>query len=180
MDRMLLVARKSGHTCMFSTHPVFTQPVGENISVWRYMDLAKFIWMIQNKALFFSRSDLLGDPYEGHYTKLIASQEDAYIATLQSNTVFSASSVSESLAREVFRARTIQLPKQLKEKYFVSCWHMNEEESAAMWKLYTTQNESICIRSRYKTLADLLPPESLLGCIKYIDYRNELSISRTC
>jgi hypothetical protein len=50
---------------------------------------------------------------------------------------------------------------------------MNEEESPAMWKLYTSQNESICIRSKYETFAGLLPAESMLGCVKYIDYRQD-------
>jgi hypothetical protein len=33
--------------------------------VWRYMDLAKFISLIDKEQLFFSRVDMFGDPYEG-------------------------------------------------------------------------------------------------------------------
>jgi hypothetical protein len=158
---------------MFSAHPAFHQPSDEGISVWRYMDLSKFIWMIQRKALFFCRSDLMGDPFEGHYTKAIADQEEEYIRTLQANAAFMAIPHSLDIARETYRAKTKELPKQLKEKYYVSCWHMNEEESPAMWKLYTSQNESICIRSKYRTLGDLLPAGVLFGIVKYIDYRRD-------
>jgi hypothetical protein len=162
---------------MYTPHPtVFKQPLDEGISVWRYMDLSKFIWMIQRDALFFCRSDSLGDPFEGHYTKVIADQEEEYIKTLQANNQFAAIPAAVhavEMAREVFRVNTLELPKQLKQKYFVSCWHMNEEESPAMWKLYTSQNESICIRSKYKTLANLLPEESLLGCVGYINYHRD-------
>jgi hypothetical protein len=162
---------------MYTPHPtVFKQPLDEGISVWRYMDLSKFIWMIQRDALFFCRSDSLGDPFEGHYTKVIADQEEEYIKTLQANNQFAAIPAAVhavEMAREVFRVNTLELPKQLKQKYFVSCWHMNEEESPAMWKLYTSQNESICIRSKYKTLANLLPEESLLGCVEYINYHRD-------
>jgi hypothetical protein len=158
---------------MFSAHPAFRQPDDESISVWRHMDLSKFIWMIQRKALFFSRSDLLNDPFEGHYTKAIADQEEEHIRTLASNPAVMSVPHAIDMAREVFRAKTINLPKQLKEKYFVSCWHMNEEESPAMWKLYTSQNESICIRSKYKILGSLLPEQSFLGIVKYIDYRKD-------
>jgi hypothetical protein len=158
---------------MFTSHPDFKQPCDTSISVWRYMDLSKFIWMIQRKALYFTRSDLMGDPFEGHYTKAIADQEEEHIRTLASNTAFMAVPHNLDIAREVHRVNTRELPKQLKAKYFVSCWHMNEEESPAMWKLYTSQNESICIRSKYKTFASLLPPESLLGCVRYIDYRRD-------
>jgi hypothetical protein len=162
---------------MYTPHPtVFKQPLDEGVSVWRYMDLSKFIWMIQRDALFFCRSDSLGDPFEGHYTKVIADQEEEHIKTLQANNQFAAIPAAVhavEMAREVFRVNTLELPKQLKQKYFVSCWHMNEEESPAMWKLYTSQNESICIRSKYKTLANLLPEESLLGCVGYINYHRD-------
>jgi hypothetical protein len=162
---------------MYTPHPtVFKQPLDEGISVWRYMDLSKFIWMIQRDALFFCRSDSLGDPFEGHYTKVIADQEEEHIKTLQANNQFAAIPAAVhavEMTREVFRVNTLELPKQLKQKYFVSCWHMNEEESPAMWKLYTSQNESICIRSKYKTLANLLPEESLLGCVEYINYHRD-------
>ena len=33
-------------------------------AVWRYMGLSKFVWMIQNKALWLSRSDRMGDSWE--------------------------------------------------------------------------------------------------------------------
>jgi hypothetical protein len=156
---------------MFTAHPAFRQPDDQNISVWRYMDLSKFVWMIQRNALFFCRSDSMGDPFEGHYTKAIADQEEEYINTLRANNAFTSVAHNLDIAREVFRQKAMELPKQLKQKYFVSCWHMNEEESPAMWRLYTSQNESICIRSKYKNLATLLPAFVLLGCVKYIDYK---------
>jgi hypothetical protein len=125
----------------------------------------------------------LGDPFEGHYTKVIADQEEEHIKTLQANNQFAAIPAAVhavEMAREVFRVNTLELPKQLKQKYFVSCWQMNEEESPAMWKLYTSQNESICIRSKYKTLANLLPEESLLGCVGYINYHRDSFDPRRC
>ena len=54
---------------MISEHPSFESPADRDVSIWRYMDLAKFIWILQKKALFFARADQLGDPYEGHYTE---------------------------------------------------------------------------------------------------------------
>jgi hypothetical protein len=158
---------------MFSAHPAFKQPDDESISVWRYMDLSKFIWMIQRKALYFCRSDCMDDPFEGHYTKAVVEQEAEHLRTLASNTAFMAVPHNLDIAREVYRMNALELPKKLRKVYFVSCWHMNEEESPAMWKLYTSQNESICIRSKYKTLASLLPEESLLGVVQYIDYRRD-------
>jgi hypothetical protein len=57
---------------------------------------------------------------------------------------------------------------------FVNCWHTSRHESAAMWKLYTSENHSICVRSDYQTLWDCLPSvECYLGEVRYIDYDNE-------
>ena len=39
------------------------------VKVWRYMDLAKFISLIDRHQLFFSSVDLFGDPYEGTLPK---------------------------------------------------------------------------------------------------------------
>ncbi len=36
----------------------------KNGKLWRYMDFSKFVWLLQNKALWLARSDLLGDPWE--------------------------------------------------------------------------------------------------------------------
>jgi hypothetical protein len=50
-------------------HPTFVKPPDIDVKIWRYMSLAKFLWMLQKNALYFSRSDLMGDPFEGHYSK---------------------------------------------------------------------------------------------------------------
>jgi hypothetical protein len=50
-------------------HPVFTKPQDPNVPIWRYMDFTKFVSMLENSALYFCRSDLLGDPFEGSFSK---------------------------------------------------------------------------------------------------------------
>jgi hypothetical protein len=53
---------------------------------------------------------------------------------------------------------------------FVSCWHMNEHESAAMWRLYSQSSEAVCIQTRFATLAAALPDWVHAGQVQYIDY----------
>ena len=36
--------------------------------IWRYMDLPKFVSLLEKDAVFFSRADKRGDPYEGSLT----------------------------------------------------------------------------------------------------------------
>jgi hypothetical protein len=46
-------------------HPSFPQPPDGEVNVWRYMDLAKLLWSLKKRRLYFCRLDLLGDPLEG-------------------------------------------------------------------------------------------------------------------
>jgi hypothetical protein len=136
------------------------------------MNLSNFVWMLQNESLYFCRCDLLGDPYEGHYTQPVAASEEDYIRIMLANPQFSQLPNAEKMARDNFKA-LLDLPKKMKSEFFVSCWHMNDEESQAMWKLYTSHDESICVRSTYQTLAEELPDACMLGQVKYIDYRRD-------
>lgn len=49
-------------------------PLNLNATIWRYMDLAKFLSLIDKSALYFVRVDQLAnqDPYEGFYTNINA------------------------------------------------------------------------------------------------------------
>ena len=46
-------------------HPSFPQPSNLNISLWRYMDIEKFKWLIQEKRLYMPTTEKLGDCLEG-------------------------------------------------------------------------------------------------------------------
>jgi hypothetical protein len=50
---------------------------------------------------------------------------------------------------------------------------MNEHESAAMRQLYSKSNESICIKSTFKKLQNILPSWINVGEIIYLDYEKE-------
>jgi hypothetical protein len=157
---------------MIEPHPSFIQPADSSVSVWRYTNLSKFIWMLQKKGLFFCRSDLLGDPYEGYYPKPISDSEDRFVQENREAGTLAGHPEQEARLRSMFH-QLLGMPKTLRQQYYLSCWHMNEAESLAMWKLYTAHNESICIRSTYVTLAELLPAPCFLGVVRYIDYRTD-------
>ena len=72
-----------------SNHPVFEAPSDTSIKLWRYMDFTKFVSLLDSNSLFFSRADLLGDPYEGstsHFNQAAwpnVYKNDILVATLQ-------------------------------------------------------------------------------------------------
>jgi hypothetical protein len=58
---------------------------------------------------------------------------------------------------------------------FINCWHANEHESAAMWKLYLKSDEGIAIQSTYRKLKkSIIDDEKVfIGKVIYIDYEKE-------
>jgi len=129
------------------------------------MDLAKFLWCLQHEALFFARLDQLGDPFEGYYTRIHAEGEDAFVNAI----IAAAPDQPPEPLREAYR-RLLTLHASFRTQYFVSSWYMNEQDSAAMWRLYTSLHESICITTSYANLYDALPEKTHMGIIRYIDY----------
>jgi hypothetical protein len=149
-------------------HPSFPLPTNKDIPIWRYMDLAKYLAMLQRRSLFFARATLLGDPFEGSSTKMMVAQRE-YVKKNRAHDP--ALAAYKDMPDEAFEFGN--LAKFMVPKYLVNCWHMNEGESAAMWKLYSSAHEAVGIRSTYRRLRQCLPPCVFIGEVKYIDYETE-------
>lgn len=52
----------------YEEHEVFTPPTDSDAPIWRYIDFTKLVSMLETKALYFARSDTLGDRFEGSYS----------------------------------------------------------------------------------------------------------------
>lgn len=164
------------------------------------MDLSKLLDLLQRDSLYFSRSDLLGDPFEGSIplpNHLTGNTHIAILHQLQELLANDSGTEDEKKERR-------QLIEEIREKFpmvkafgdtplneiaklfgdlskirvafsrqiFVSCWHINEFESAAMWRLYSLSSESVCIQSTYSNLASQLPDKAMVGLVQYIDYNS--------
>ena len=135
-----------------------------NATIWRYMDLAKFVSLLEKRALFFNRSDLFDDRFEGSYPAGAAVE-----AALPRMVLDFAG--DPSLPERVEKANQwSSWRKQFRESVLVNCWHINEHESAAMWKLYA--DKGISIKSTVQRLIDAIrcAEEVHVGAIQYRDY----------
>ena len=139
-------------------HMCFKAPMNENVKVWRYMDLAKFLSLISEKSLYFCRIDQLDDPYEGAISNANISLRPVVYKDVDSI------ELSKKLT-------SINL--QMRNNTYVNCWHMNNYESEAMWKIFGKIDEAIAIQSTYKELKENLSNEVYIGMIKYIDYEED-------
>ncbi len=125
------------------------------------MDFAKFVFLISTKSLFFCRADLLGDPFEGSYSKANVKLRPYVYKVLEQDQFIKMTNQMANFA------------KWIREWTYVNCWHANEYESAAMWDLYGKTNHAVAIVTDYKTLRAVLPEKVYLGLVNYIDYEKE-------
>lgn len=161
-------------------HPSFIQPPDPGVSLWRYMDLSKFVALLQKRALVFARADNLGDPFEGSVPVPTASALQAALAIrkiLPEHDLY-AGMTDEDIAEKYLQFSDMR--RQMVKASYVNCWHMNEAESAAMWKLYSKSSDALCIRTSYEKLAGCLPEECYIGIVSYIDFKSTpISIDNT-
>lgn len=138
---------------MFQKHPSFLAPNNPDQKCWRYLDFTKFVDLIDSSQLYFSRVDKLEDPFEGTFTK------KTYDKKIEAGVHYS---------NHYIKARM---------ETVVSCWHMNDYESAAMWNLYLKSNEGIAIQTTYKRLIKAISKEkryyNYIGKVNYLDYETE-------
>lgn len=65
--------------------------------------------------------------------------------------------------------------REFRSIIYVSCWHINEHESAAMWKLYLKSDEGVAIQSTLPRLKKGLAAtrKVKIARVNYIDYQKD-------
>ena len=146
----------------------FEEPHGDE-KLWRYLDLSKYLNMLTTGGLWFSRADLLGDPFEGSTTTL----------TKQQLITFAQSMVPDGEDAEIIRTRIIDeqddMRNFLRTHTYINSWHINDGESEAMWRLYS-KDFGIAIVSTLNQMKNNLygKKEFIGGRVLYINYENEV------
>jgi len=138
--------------------------------IWRFLDLAKFISLLKERALFMTRADKFEDQFEGAVCALVDS--DKYDAALTDyySEVFEGKAVGEQLIEN--EHHSIQL---IRKNSFLSCWFEGPFESIAMWRLYASGKDSkgVAIKSTIGGLKKAIGRPVEIGRIEYIDYSKE-------
>jgi hypothetical protein len=122
-------------------------------TLWRYMDLARFLALVERRALFFSSIRHFADRFEAALTPALLAR------------------LSEQGEDRVSTARLWNLAS------YVNCWNEDSSESVALWSLYTSPAGGVAIKSSVQSiLASLAPPgetrdELYIGRVRYIDYQ---------
>jgi hypothetical protein len=147
--------------------------------LWRYFDIHKFIHLLQNRTIRFTRMDQFEDPQEGiPLSAFVAYSEKANFDLMEGKTL------SELiLDAEKFKKIPPPLQKKLnaihaiQKTSFLTCWFAEQRESVAMWNLYSNA-DGVAVKIPFAKLVGQLKVEKTksisayyAGCLVYQDFK---------
>ena len=145
-------------------HNSFHPPSNANAIVWRYIDCKRYLSLLAEEALFFSslRALRADDPYEGAMT--------------QADWRYSLRESGVDIAEE-WR----EMSDLFAQLAYVNCWHISNNESMAMWRLYSSKGDGIAIKSTYGRLREsmrLAQEDIYISDVSYVNYREYVTTRR--
>lgn len=143
----------------------------DDTKVWRYMDFAKYVSMLSAGALTFARLDTFADPFEGSYTKSEYRKLREKAEHEEKNGM-----LPDEVKGHWFEDLTEHI-RQMGRCYYVSCWHVSDGESEAMWRLYAPSGQGIAVKSSLNRLSAIERPptrwdivDPFGGHVEYVDF----------
>lgn len=124
--------------------------------LWRYMDFARFVQLLENQTLWFARADTFEDPLEGTYSD----GERSFSGWLNSLLLKPREPKFEIACEGIARA------------CHVNCWRAGDSESLAMWDLYGKGSGVVAIKTTVGNLKEQLGHGERtvhLAAVRYID-----------
>ncbi|MGJ9460462.1 DUF2971 domain-containing protein [Oceanobacillus sp. CF4.6] len=149
-----------GHAMQFESIYDYSEQykVKGNLKVWKYMDLNKLDSLLKNKALFFAKSSAFIDPLEGSYSNWDINQLDDEL--------------------ELTYLPSKEEMRKIQDFSAISCWHINDYESAGMWDLYLRGDDGVSIQTDYINLLNSITDlryRVFSGKLQYIDFHKEMT-----
>jgi len=154
--------------------------------LWRYMDFAKFVAMLDQSSINFARADILGDPFEGASGIVERQSEwDAFYMDFFRNAVRTVPGQAQPfpedhIEREAKRllGDFSRLADSDRQRTYVSCWHANLGESEALWRLYCPlPSMGIAVQTSAGLLSEALRDQQRvkIGHVQYVDFRKNFA-----
>ena len=154
------------------TAPVFYPE--SNYRLVKYLDITKFISLLQRKSLFFCRLDKLEDHFEGTTSKANFNYRVQWYKHMHDINFFKDEYDEEKVKKNV--QEQYDFEKKLKALNCVCCWNKNESESAALWKIYSDFHKGIMITTSVERIEKAFKTtqgEIHLSEIRYIDLNKD-------
>ncbi len=135
---------------MYKTHPEVKTP-DISLEIWRYMDLWKFLDILDNSRMYLSQASQFEDKLDGRIPihRLKAEETDHPLKKIDS---FAESS--------------------LKRSHYIGCWSSESKETYPMWKVYSDYKTAVAIKTSVGDLINSISEEEkniYIGKIKYVN-----------
>jgi hypothetical protein len=163
-------------------------------TLWRFLSLDKFIDLLETQTLYFAPLSSLSesDPFEG-FLPASAIKIDRQIIKKQFDKLentFTQIASQKNLSSQAkpfieYKNKVAEAKKNIKTQHqiihksvCVNCWHVNEYESEAMWRIYSESSKGIALQTNLDLLKTALSQELndkliQIGMIKYLDFFDE-------
>lgn len=100
----------------------------ENNYLWGYFDFHKFLSLVIEESIFFSRMDKMEDVNEGISLNQLLLKYGADVERMKAK-------------NNKENSKRTEMPLENRQKkYFISCWLIHHRESVAMWNAYSDEN----------------------------------------
>ena len=132
-------------------------------TLWRYMNMMKFLWMMETESLYARNTAKLEDEYEG---SLPQSKFRRIVDIVKMKLPL------EYVGNPYVEGCILLRSRDLRNTAFVNCWNESEDESLLMWREYADISRGIAIKTDFCSLQTSLAQDEQLtfGKIKYMDY----------
>lgn len=146
---------------MYQTHSTLRTPLDET-RLWRYMDLSEFLCLLRENRLYFAKLEELSDKWEGAWPA-------SFIMELEHSQEFKRL-IEDGVGRKKALEYVGNARQDRQGGFVVNCWHQNEVESVAMWKLYTSGDDGVAVQTTVGRLKSCLAQEARDFFIVEVEY----------
>lgn len=102
--------------------------LSDNNYLWGYFDFHKFLSLVIEESIFFSRMDKMEDVNEGISLNQLLLKYGADVERMKAK-------------NNKENSKRTEMPLDIRQKkYFISCWLIHHRESVAMWNAYSDEN----------------------------------------
>ena len=115
-------------------------PENSNRNVFRYMDIDKFKYLLNEKKLYLCRIDKLQDKFEGTYSRQQIKEDNEWLR--------------EKGYDEVINSEKSDCIKRRQQTY-VTCWCLYETDLDLMWKAYIPNKDGVAIKTTVNKLIEI-------------------------
>jgi len=122
----------------------------EDQIIWRYMDLSKFISLLEKNALWLARADTFRDKHEGRFPEDMRKVIEKAYEDMEKN---DNSKVKDADDFQDF----------LSKNTFINCWHKNFDENMVMWEIYGKDTNALAIQTTVEKLKENIDASNMNG-----------------